>query len=753
MKKIVNLSFKILICLVIILILSFIGICIYSLTFMRIPFNKEAITDNNLSIQVLNQQNLLINEPNTFNGTKINLEHIPTHTKQAFISIEDKAFYNHNGISVKRIGKAFFNNLKKLKLMEGASTISQQLIKNTHLTNEKTLSRKLNEISLALDLERNFTKDEILENYLNIIYFGSNCYGLENASEYYFSKSAKDLSISESAMLAGLIKSPNFYSPVKQYERCLIRRNVVLKEMKTDGYIPEDVYKLEKAKDLEIKINKTRKNKLNSYSQGAIDEAMQILKMPEKQIAIGGYKIYTYQNLDNQISIEKTIKEYNESLSENDFAYIDINPLNGGILGYIGKSDYKILEHKRQPGSTIKPILVYAPAVNEDIISPATLIFDEPISINGYEPKNIGDKYYGYISAREALSKSLNVSTVKIASYLGLDKIKNYANLLDIDLDTQDNNYALTLGGMTYGINLKKLVGGYISLANKGKHISPKFVHYITTKEGKIVYKNDEKAKNIFREDSSFLTTDMLKTCAMEGTARKLNVLPFDVSSKTGTVGTKKGNTDAYNISYTTQNVVGVWVGNMDNNLIDTAGGNLPTLLVRDYFEKIYSKKLPKSFEKPNSVEEINLDLNEYENNHNISIANSLTPEIYIKKELFSRFNPPKNIVSSEFNTLPANLTGCIKNNRAILVFDASNYLQYEVYKQKGEKSELIKSISGTKGEIIINDDINEREKINYYVITKLKNSNGIIINEEKSNTLTLYNKQNTVNKKEKWYI
>lgn len=752
MKKFLVISFKTVLSIIIVLTLITLGISIYSLTVLKVPFERNSITDNNLSIEVFNSQNLRLNEQNSFNNVKINLENVSEHTKQAFLSIEDKNFYKHNGISTKRIVKAFLNNLSAKKIIEGASTISQQLIKNTHLTNEKTLTRKLNEISLAMELERNFSKDEILENYLNIIYFGSNCYGLENASQYYFSKNAKDLSISEAATLAGMIKSPNFYSPTKQYERCLLRRNIVLNEMKNDGIISETDYKTESLKDLGIKINNIKKNKLNTYSQSAIDEAMQILKMPEKQIAIGGYKIYTYQNLENQLLLENVVNANKGNLAENDFALIDINPTNGGVLSYLGKSDYKILDYKRQPGSAIKPLLVFAPAVNEDIISPATLILDEPVSINGYEPKNVGDKYFGYVSAREALAKSLNASAIKVSSYLGLEKIKKYAKLLEIDLDENDNNYALALGGMTYGTNLKQLVGGYISLANKGKYITPKFVHYITTKDGKLVYKNNENQKSVFREDCAFLMSDMLMSCVKDGTARKLKALPFEVASKTGTVGTKKGNTDAYNIAYTTENVSGVWIGNMDNRIIDIAGGNLPTLLLREYFEKIYEKNPPKKFIQPTSVQEIEIDLNEYENNHNIVVANPFTMQRFIKVEKFSRFNLPKE-KDTKFNIHPAILTGYVRNNKAILSFNANNFLFYEIYKQKGTNVELIKTISGQSGILNLEYDIKEREKLNFFIITKLI-SDEKVINEEKSNVLTLYNNPNTLSKlKENWYV
>ena len=350
------------------------------------------------------------------------------------------------------------------------------------------------------------------------------------------------------------------------------------------------------------------------------------------------------------------------------------------------------------------------------------------------------------------MANSLNASAIKISSYLGLDKIKRYANLLEIDLDENDNNYALALGGMTYGTNLKNLVGGYISLANKGKHITPKFVHYITTKDGKLIYKNNENQKNVFREDCAFLMSDMLTTCVKDGTARKLKTLPFEVASKTGTVGTRKGNTDAYNVAYTTENVSGVWIGNMDNKIIDIAGGNLPTLLIREYFEKIYEDNPPKNFVQPTSVQEVGIDLNEYENNHNIVTASPFAMPRFVKLEKFSRFNLPKEN-DAKSNMHPAILTGYVRNNKVFLSFNANNFLLYEIYKQKDSNVELIKTISGQNGILNFEYDIKEREKLNFFVITKLI-SGEKVISEEKGNILTFYNNPNSLSKlKENWYV
>jgi len=567
--------------------------CLFVLTYMAIiyftspvQFDKTKITNSNLVINIYDSEKRPLKH--TFiNGDYVTLNQIPKYTKQCFISIEDKKFYSHSGINVKRILGAVVKNIMSLSFKEGASTISQQLIKNTHLTNEKSIGRKINEIKLTKQLEKQFSKDEILEYYLNIIYFGDNCYGIQNASEHYFSKPVSKLSLDESAVLAGIIKSPNKYHPVKEYTNCIKRRNIVLNEMKNDGNINENEFI--KAKSINTVINiSNNSNIMNSYSKAAIKEAEKILKMPEKNIAVGGYKIFTYMNKEKQESLEKSV---DTSINE-DYAMISINAKSGFIEAYTEKADLPLFNVKRQPASAIKPILVYAPAINENIITPSTVILDEHISINGYEPQNIGNKQYGYVSAKEALSSSLNIPAVKILSYVGIDKAKNYLHKQNIQFVEEDNNLALALGGMTYGMTLKELTNCYQTLANEGKYIESKFIDYIFDKSGKLIYKNNSIPKNIYRTDTAYLLTDMLHDGAKNGTAKRLSDLPYYVASKTGTSSISKQNLDAYNISYTSEDIVGCWIGNIDNSPINIVGGGKPTSMLKIILMK-YIKLTP----------------------------------------------------------------------------------------------------------------------------------------------------------------
>ena len=687
--------------------------------------DEDALSSSEVYIEVYDKENNPIKEFNEINKQYANIENLTDTTKNAFISIEDKSFYSHSGVNYKRMVKALINDIKARKLKEGASTITQQLVKNTQLTSDKTVERKIKEIVLAQKLEKRYSKDEILEKYLNIIYFGNNCYGIESASNYYFSKSAKDLSSSEAATLAAIIKSPAKYSPTKNPDNCLKRRNLVLSEMYKDNFIQADEYNLAINKPLSLTINEKPKNKLNSYSQSAIDEAVSILKIPAKKIALKGYKIYTYQDQEKQNALTNAIDI--EGLDCNSAAVV-IDNNNHTVQAYVGSSNYKILDAKRQPGSCIKPVLVYAPALNEDIIYPCTPLLDEKTTISDYTPKNIGDVYRGYISAREALSKSINIPSVKVLSYVGIDKAKSYAEDMGFVFDEKDDSYSLALGGMTYGVNLVQLASSYSTFANGGKFAPAKFVSFITDKNNKLVYVNKPHEKQVLREDASYLITDILKTCAKSGTAKKLASLNKEIAAKTGTVGksNSKQNLDAWNVSYTKDQTICVWLGNLDNSPISYAGGNQPTEIARRYFSQVEDNS---HFSVPSSIVEKDIDATELYENHRIVLAGNSTPERYTQKELFSRFNLPTDISNKFVNMEKQSFKGKVNGSNAEIEFDAKNYITY-VFKSNGK---TLKEISGLNSKqkvilplknqkqtitidyyITINPDVNESEEITF---------------------------------------
>ena len=680
----------------------------------QIEINTEALSMPSVTISIYNSENKPINDYNEVTNSYSKISTLSENTKNAFISIEDKTFYSHHGVNYKRIVKAMLKNITSLKLKEGASTISQQLVKNTQLTSEKTFERKIKEIALAKKIEKKYSKDEILEMYLNVIYFGNNCYGIENASNYYFSKQAKELSLEEAAVLAGIIKSPTKYSPLKNYENCIKRRNIVLGEMLKDGKINE--IKCEKSKKMPIllKISTKKKNRLNSYSQASLDEAEQILGLPARQIALCGYKIYTYQDDKKQSFLENAIESQEV---ECDYAGIVLDNKENAVVAYIGKGDYKILESPRQPGSIIKPIIVYGPALNEDIIYPCTQLLDERTTINDYNPKNVGDVYHGYVSARQALSKSYNIPAVKVLSYVGIEKAKAYGEEMGIKFEENDDSYTLALGGMTYGSNILSLAGAYSTFANDGYYAKPKFISFITDKNNKIIYINKNERKRILREDSAYMLTDMLKTCAKTGTAKKLASLDIDIASKTGTVGKQnsKENLDAWNISYTKEQTCGIWLGNLDNTSISYAGGNQPTEIVRKYFEQAGDNS---TFAIPNSIIEKNIDMIELEENHRIILANKDMPERFTSQEIFSKFNLPSDY-SKKFQSIETpSLKSKVENSNVIIEFDAKEYLTYKFY----EKSQCKAEISGKNGEqkiIIPLSENNEKIRVTIYYTLK----------------------------------
>lgn len=740
-----------------VLALLFIVASVFASIFFSISrsetFDQNKLINANMKIEVYGDDGNLLSDKSLFNSQYISLSKIPKETVDAFISIEDKTFYSHNGINPKRIVKAILNNISKGKASQGASTISQQLIKNTHLSSEKTYSRKIKEISLALEMEKELSKDEILENYLNVIYYGNNIYGIENASQFYFSKSASELTLEEGATLAALIKSPGLFDPIQQKERCLKRRNLVLFEMEKDGKISQEVAQKARETDLVLKINETFDRGQNTYSQGAIMEAEEILKMPAKQIAIGKYKIHTYFSKEKQDALKAAIDS--EELGF-DQAGISINNLTHGIEAFYGKSAYNVLKTKRQPGSTIKPLLVYAPALNENIVSPATKILDEEININGYKPQNFEKTFRGHLSTREALSLSSNIPAVKILSYVGIPKAKRYATRLGIEFDENDNGYALALGGMTYGTNIKTLAAAYTTFANNGKFYGAKFIKKIEDENGKTIYEAKFVPDEVFREDSNYLMVSMMETSATKGTSKRLASLPFQIAGKSGTVGVGATNSDAFSVALTTKDTVATWVGDLTgNNIGYLTGGKAPTDMIKNYFKAIYKTETPKDFRVPSSITEVEIDALEYENNNIVQTANDFTPSRYKLTEVFSRFNLPKEKSTNFLKVEPATLNGKIVNGNYVFEFDAQSHITYELYRIENDENKLVKTFGGQNGKVTYTLPQSDKES-KFFLVSKIKNfSTNEEVSSDNSNIVHFLGKEakTTQISQKSWYI
>lgn len=740
-----------------VLALLFIVASVFASIFFSISrsetFDQNKLINANMKIEVYGDDGNLLSDKSLFNSQYISLSKIPKETVDAFISIEDKTFYSHNGINPKRIVKAILNNISKGKASQGASTISQQLIKNTHLSSEKTYSRKIKEISLALEMEKELSKDEILENYLNVIYYGNNIYGIENASQFYFSKSASELTLEEGATLAALIKSPGLFDPIQQKERCLKRRNLVLFEMEKDGKISQEVAQKARETDLVLKINETFDRGQNTYSQGAIMEAEEILKMPAKQIAIGKYKIHTFFSKEKQDALKAAIDA--EELGF-DQAGISINNSTHGIEAFYGKSAYNVLKTKRQPGSTIKPLLVYAPALNENIISPATKILDEEININGYKPQNFEKTFRGHLSTREALSLSSNIPAVKILSYVGIPKAKRYATRLGIEFDENDNGYALALGGMTYGTNIKTLAAAYTTFANNGKFYGAKFIKKIEDENGKTIYEAKFVPDEVFREDSNYLMVSMMETSATKGTSKRLASLPFQIAGKSGTVGVDATNSDAFSVALTTKDTVATWVGDLTgNNIGYLTGGKAPTDMIKNYFKAIYKTETPKDFRVPSSITEVEIDALEYENNNIVQTANDFTPSRYKLTEVFSRFNLPKEKSTNFLKVEPATLNGKIVNGNYVFEFDAQSHITYELYRIENDENKLVKTFGGQNGKVTYTLPQSDKES-KFFLVSKIKNfSTNEEVSSDNSNVVHFLGKEakTTQISQKSWYI
>lgn len=675
---------------------------------------EDKLVIEKINLQITDKDNKTIELPSEYDNYADESE-IPEKLKNAFVALEDKRFYSHHGLDFLRIGKAALNNLRSGSLKEGASTISQQLIKNTHLSSEKSFRRKLSEARLALKLEREYTKDEILTMYLNMLYFGSGEYGVKNAAKRFFGKELSLLNNAECAMLAGIVKSPTKYNPINNFEESNKRKDLVLDVMYKEGVIDENEYKAALKYDIIIK-NEVNKNNMAIYFlKYCIDECEKILSIDKGALLSGNFSVRTYLDMSAQETLEKAMSSSalthkNISGDIPDCAAIVIDNLNRGVKAFYSNCTYTS-EIKRQPGSLLKPLVAFAPAIENGLLSPASIMSDAPRSFTGYTPKNYKDEYYGDISVREALKLSLNIPAVEAMTLVGVENACSYLSRLGMPLTESDLNLSTALGGLTYGVHLRDLAGAYCALANGGTYADVAFIKEIRDKNGKILYSHKPALRRVFGEDTSYLITDMLKDTALDGTAKKMSVLGYEIASKTGTVASAdpQFNTDAYNASYTSAETAIFWQGNLSGRALlpgVITGGGSPTLFAVNYFS--HSPK-PHPFIMPKSVVELNIDKFDLDVG-NVTLADENAPYFAVKKELFSRRSMPRDRNLS-YTRLPMPKYSCnISGDNIETTVTPDPRLRYEIVRHDYfTGDQVVTDFVGSKGTFSFIERLPER--------------------------------------------
>lgn len=603
------------------------------------------------------------------NRVYVTIDKIPDHVKNAFLAVEDSRFYEHNGVDIVRIAGAFLEDLKNGNLSQGASTISQQLVKLTCLTGVKTISRKLQEAVMAYELEQVYTKDQILEMYLNYIYFGNGAYGIEAAAKVYFGKTAQTLSISQAAMLAGVIKSPTNYAPHLHMDRSLKRRDLVISLMADQGFITPEQETQAKAE--KITLAPEVETKFDYFTDMVLCEAEDVLNLETEELLASGYRIYTTLDQDLQNEVNKVFAD-NANFPENaadgepcQTAFVILDSKTSEIRTIMGGRQYetrrglnRVLDMKRQPGSTIKPVLVYAPAMEKLNYSPATLVLDEKGDFNGYVPKNFSDSYAGWVTVREALASSLNLPAVRTLQAVGVETAKLYASRVGIPFEPQDTGLTLALGGFTKGVTPLSLCNAFTPFANGGYYSYPSCISRIEDARGNVVYERPQTKTSVLSEDTAFLMASMLESTVQDGTARRMKIEGVSLAAKTGTSGSDNisGNKDAWTVAFNPDYTICCWMGFDSTDEAHclpatVTGGTYPALLVRQVYAYLYSHQAAPAFVQPDGVVEAKIDKKSLLAEDEPRLASAFTPADQTLEEYFMEDDAPTQI--STYWTVP----------------------------------------------------------------------------------------------------
>lgn len=521
--------------------------------------------DGTVTIKAANGDILMQAGPAT--REKLRLKQIPEKLVQAFISTEDIRFYDHDGVDYQGILRAIGSNLLAGGVVEGGSTITQQLARIVYLDQEHSLIRKLKEAMVAWKIEDQMSKENILERYLNLVYLGSGAYGVADAAYVYFSKSVNELTLSEMAMLAGLPPAPSQYSPLENPDAAQERRNIVLQRMQDAGVITASEAQAAMQEPITLKPSQPKRLLVKApyFSSYVLKELPQYVS--KDAIAAGGLTVETSLDVKWQEAAEKTVKDAVEidgaGANFDQAALVSIEAKTGEVKAMVGGYQYKdsefnrVTQAQRQPGSTFKG-LVYAAAIGAGF-SPYDSYLDEPYKVDGYRPRNYGNKHYGWMSMSDALSRSINVVAVKVLIDVGFEPAMKLAKEMGIKSPLKPT-YSMALGA--YEVNLLELTNAYATLADDGNYIPAHGIRRVLDQQGNIIYQAKFKPKRVLDQNSAVITTWMLEGVVQGGTGSPAALPGREVAGKTGTSEEAR---DLWFIGYTPQIVTGVWLGN-DNN-------------------------------------------------------------------------------------------------------------------------------------------------------------------------------------------
>jgi penicillin-binding protein 1A len=538
------------------------------------------------------------------NREVVDLSDMSPELKRAVLAIEDSYFYSHNGINPSSVGRALLANFQAGGAVEGASTVTMQLVKNLFLTPERAISRKVAEAVLALRLEQIFTKDEILEMYLNQVYWGHNNYGVETAAQSYFNKSAKDLTLAEASMMAGLIQAPEQYSPFHNYEATKQRQAVVLNRMQQLGWITEEEEQAAKTAPLLMGEIKSFRSSISPYvTEAAVAELKQ--RFGNDAVLKGGMRVQTTVDLAMQQMAQEVVQRHNQRLRwvADQMALVAVDPRTHFVKAMVGGVDYsesqfnRAVQARRQPGSSFKPFVYYT-AFASGRYSPASSIEDTPVSYPDgyryYSPRNYDGSFMGSISIRTALEMSRNVPAVKLGQAVGVNQVIEVCRTLGIE-SPMSAVISLPLGAVD--LTPMEMAGAYATFANNGWHSEPTFIVQVTDSSGNVLLDNTPRPQLVLDPWATAALTDVLQGVIARGTGKRAQI-GRPAAGKTGTTDSQR---DVWFVGYVPQLSAAVWIGNDNYSPMGSgaAGGTYAAPVWRDFMTRALANEPVEYFKRP----------------------------------------------------------------------------------------------------------------------------------------------------------